>query len=216
MSNITKLETYLRKLVRETIEEKLTEVNKTWEEMIETIAKDVKKINDTITVSKNDAGHYEICGCEPHHFDLNPIVHDLFDCIYFRDNTQREKKIRIAFEDLRKYIKEKLTNKDLNYVDNAYEKNVENSKDKEGGKKGDKLGEENVVDPEKDYKPAKEVKAEKMNDEKDDPTQPMAVVEKIKKQVDYDSKKPNYKPPQLPKNLQKLVIKLKKGKNKKK
>ena len=86
MSNITKLETYLRKLVRETIEEKLTEVNKTWEEMIETIAKDVKKINDTITVSKNDAGHYEICGCEPHHFDLNPIVHDLFDCIYFRDN----------------------------------------------------------------------------------------------------------------------------------
>ena len=176
MSNINKLETYLRKLIRETLEEKLTEVDTTWEEMIETLAKDVKKINDSIQVSKDDAGHYIICGCEPHHFDLYPQVHDLFDCTYFRDNTQREKKIRIAFEDLRKYIKEKLNSKSLNYVDSAYEKNVENSKDKEGNKKSEKAAEENVVDPEKDNKPAKQIKVDNMNDPKDDPTQHALVV----------------------------------------
>ena len=77
MSKITRLETYLRKLVRETIEEKMTEVDKTWEEMIETLSKDVKKVNDSISVYKSDAGHYVICGCEPHHFDLrkNLVLH---------------------------------------------------------------------------------------------------------------------------------------------
>ena len=217
MSKITRLETYLRKLVRETIEEKMTEVDKTWEEMIETLSKDVKKVNDSISVYKNDAGHYVICGCEPHHFDLNPIVHDLFDCTYFRDNTQREKKLSITFEDLRKYVKEKLTEKSLNYVDSAYEKNVENSKDKEGGKKGDKLADESMVDPEKDNKPSKQIKAEPMNKEVDDPTQPMREVGKFERQVDHKSKKPDYKPPTLPKNLQKLVVKYtKNGKSKKK
>lgn len=216
MSKIIRLETYLRKLVRETIEEKKTEVDKTWEEMIDVLSKDVQKVNDSISVYKNDAGHYVICGCEPHYFDLNPIVHNLFDCTYFRDNTQREKKLSIAFEDLKKYIKDKLTEKNLNYVDSAYEKNVENSKDKEGGKKGDKLGQESMVDPEKDNKPSKQIKAEPMNKEDDDPTQPMREVGKITKLVDYDSKKPSYKPPTLPKNLQKLVIKLKKNKQNKK
>jgi len=68
-----------------------------------------------------------------------------------------------------------------------------------------------LVDPEKDNKVVKAPKMDSMNKEVDDPTQPMREVGKFEKQVDYKSPKPNYKPPTLPKNLQKLVVKYTKG-----
>ena len=124
----------------------------------------------------------------------------------------REKKLYLHYEDLKKYIKEKLNSKDLNYVDTAYSRNVDNSKDKEGGKKADKEAvEQNLVDPKKDNKVVKNIKAEPMNKEVDNPDQPMKEVGKVEKQLDHKAKKPSYSPPTLPKNLQKLVIKYTKG-----
>jgi hypothetical protein len=196
-----------RKLVREVIEEKKTDVSDSWAEMMIELEKDIKK-----PVKLDDKGNYNVCECEPHHISVRPIVHDIFDLQYFKDGVERKKVLYVPFEETKKLVKGWLTNKDLNYVDTAYSRNVENSKDKEGGKKSDKAADEqNVVNPEKDNKIVKNIKAEKMNDEKDDPTQPMRPMGKTEKQIDYKSKKPSYEPPKLPKNLQKLVIKYTKG-----
>lgn len=208
-----KLKQSLKKIIRETIEEKLTEVQKSWAEMMENLSKDIKK-----PIVCDDAGNYNICECEPHHFSLRPITQDIFDVQYFKDASDRTKKLYLRYEELKKFVKEKLNSKDLNYVDAAYERNVDNSKDKEGGKKADKAADEqNLVDPEKNNKVVKSIKAKNMNDEKDNPDQPMRAVGKFETQVQHKSPKPSYTPPTLPKNLQKLVIKYTKaGKAKKK
>ena len=202
-----KLKQSLKKIIRETIVEKLTEVQKSWAEMMENLSKDIKK-----PIVCDDAGNYNICECEPHHFSLRPITQDIFDVQYFKDASDRTKKLYLRYEELKKFVKEKLNSKDLNYVDAAYERNVDNSKDKEGGKKADKAAEEqNLVDPEKNNKVVKSIKAKNMNDEKDNPDQPMRAVGKFETQVQHKSPKPSYTPPTLPKNLQKLVIKYTKG-----
>lgn len=200
------------KIVRESLEQRYTEVKQSWQSMMEDLAKEIK--HDVVL---DDAGNYNVCDCEPHHISIRPIVHDIYDVVAFKDATDRQKKLYMRYEDLKKYVKELLNSKDLNYVDSAYEKNIENSKDKEGNKKSDKAAEENVVDPEKDNKPAKKIKAEPMNKEEDDPTEPMREVGKFDKLIDRKSKKPDYTPPTLPKNLQKLVVKYTKtGKQRKK
>lgn len=197
----------LKKLIRETIDEKLTEVQKSWTEMMANLEKEIKK-----PVVKDDAGNYNVCECDPHHFSIRPVAQDIYNVEYFKDTSDREKKLYVHYEELKKFIKEKLSSKDLNYVDTAYSRNIDNSKDKEGGKKADKQAvEQNLVDPEKDNKVVKAPKMDSMNKEVDDPTQPMREVGKFEKQVDYKSPKPNYKPPTLPKNLQKLVVKYTKG-----
>ena len=202
-----KLKQFLKKIIRETIEEKLTDVQKSWVEMMENLSKDIKK-----PIVRDGAGNYNICECEPHHFSLRPITQDIFDVEYVKDASDRTKKLYLRYEELKKFVKEKLNSKDLNYVDAAYKRNVENSKDKEGGKKADKAAEEqNLIDPEKNNKVVKNIKAKNMNDEKDNPDQPMRAVGKFETQVQHKSPKPSYKPPTLPKNLQKLVIKYTKG-----
>ena len=200
------------KIVRESLEQRSTEVKQSWTAMMEDLAKEIKH-----DVTLDDAGNYNVCGCEPHYISIRPIVHDIYDVVAFKDGSDRQKKLYMRYEELKKYIKEILSSKTLNYVDSAYDKNIENSKDKEGNKKSDKAAEENVVDPEKDNKPAKKIKAEPMNKEEDDPTQPMREVGKFEKLIDRKSKKPDYTPPKLPKNLQKLVVKYTKaGKQRKK
>lgn len=160
----------------------------------------------------DDAGNYNVCECEPYHISIRPIVHGICDVQAFKDYSDRTKKLFRTFEEVKKFVKEYLNSKDLNYVDSTFSRNVENSKDKEGGKKADKAADEqNLVDPEKNNKVVKNIKAEPMNKEVDDPTQPMREVEKFERQVDHKSKKPDYKPPTLPKNLQKLVVKYTKG-----
>lgn len=197
----------VKKIVREVIEEKTTAVDKTWADMMESLSKEIKK-----PIKLDDAGNYNVCECEPHHISIRPIVHDIFDLQYFKDAVERQKVLYVPFDEVRKYVKEWLGSKELNYVDNAYERTVENSKDKEGGKKADKEAEEqNLVDPEKDNKVIKSIKAKPMNDPKDDPTEHMRPVGKTDKQVDHKAKKPSYEPPKLPKNLQKLVVKYTKG-----
>lgn len=175
--------------------------------MMEELSKEIKK-----PVVLDDKGNYNVCECEPHHINIRPITHNVYDVRAYKDGTDRTKKLYVKYEDLKKFVKDYLDEDKLNYVDSAYSRNVENSKDKEGGKKADKAADEqNLVDPEKNNKVVKNIKAEPMNKEIDDPTQPMREVEKFERQVDHKSKKPDYKPPQLPKNLQKLVVKYTKG-----
>lgn len=197
----------VKKLVKETLEQKYTNSQKSWSDMMEELSKEIKK-----PVVLDDKGNYNVCECEPHHINIRPITHNVYDVQAFKDGTDRTKKLYVKYEDLKKFVKDYLDENNLNYVDSTYSRNVENSKDKEGGKKADKAADEqNLVDPEKNNKVVKNIKAEPMNKEIDDPTQPMREVEKFERQVDHKSKKPDYKPPQLPKNLQKLVVKYTKG-----
>jgi hypothetical protein len=204
----------INKLVKETLEQKYTNVTSSWSDLIDELSKEIKK-----PIELDDAGNYNVCDCEPYHISIRPIVHGICDVQAFKDYTDRTKKLFMKFEDVKKFVKEYLASKDLNYVDNALSKAVENSKDKEGGKKADKQSEseENVVNPQKGFKLVKNVKVANMNDPKDDPTQPMQVVGKFLKSSEYKSVNPKYTPPTLPKALQKLVIKYTKaGKAKKK
>jgi hypothetical protein len=198
---------FVKKLVKETLEQKYTNAQKSWVDMMEELSKEIKK-----PIVLDDKGNYNVCECEPYHINIRPIVHNMYDVQAFKDGTDRIKKLYVKYEDLKKFVKEYLDDNNLNYVDSTYSRNVENSKDKEGGKKADKAsGEQNLVDPEKNNKVVKNIKAEPMNKPEDDPTQPMREIGKYERQVDHKSKKPDYKPPQLPKNLQKLVIKYTKG-----
>ena len=204
----------INKLVKETLEQKYTNVTSSWSDLIDELSKEIKK-----PIELDDAGNYNVCDCEPYHISIRPIVHGICDVQAFKDYTDRTKKLFMKFEDVKKFVKEYLASKDLNYVDNALSKAVENSKDKEGGKKADKQSEseENVVNPQKGFKLVKNVKVANMNDPKDDPTQPMQAVGEFAKQGDHKPKKAEYNPPTLPKHLQKLVIKYTKaGKAKKK
>lgn len=197
----------VKKLVKETLEQKYTNASASWSDLIDELSKEIKK-----QIELDDAGNYNVCECEPYHISIRPIVHGICDVQAFKDYTDRTKKLFKTFDEVKKFVKEYLNNKDLNYVDTTFSRNVENSKDKEGGKKADKAADEqNLVDPEKNNKVVKNIKAEPMNKEVDDPTQPMREVEKFERQVDHKSKKPDYKPPTLPKNLQKLVVKYTKG-----
>ena len=197
----------VKKLVKETLEQKYTNASASWSDLIDELSKEIKK-----PIELDDAGNYNVCECEPYHISIRPIVHGICDVQVFKDYSDRTKKLFRTFEEVKKFVKEYLNSKDLNYVDTTFSRNVENSKDKEGGKKADKAADEqNLVDPEKNNKVVKNIKAEPMNKEVDDPTQPMREVEKFERQVDHKSKKPDYKPPTLPKNLQKLVVKYTKG-----
>ena len=197
----------VKKLVKETLEQKYTNASASWSDLIDELSKEIKK-----PIELDDAGNYNVCECEPYHISIRPIVHGICDVQAFKDYSDRTKKLFRTFEEVKKFVKEYLNSKDLNYVDTTFSRNVENSKDKEGGKKADKAADEqNLVDPEKNNKVVKNIKAEPMNKEVDDPTQPMREVEKFERQVDHKSKKPDYKPPTLPKNLQKLVVKYTKG-----
>ena len=198
----------INKLVKETLEQKYTNVTSSWSDLIDELSKEIKK-----PIEFDDAGNYNVCDCEPYHISIRPIVHGICDVQAFKDYTDRTKKLFMKFDDVKKFVKEYLASKDLNYVDNALSKSVENSKDKEGGKKADKQSEseENVVNPQKGFKLVKNVKVANMNDPKDDPTQPMQVVGKFLKSSEYKSVNPKYTPPTLPKALQKLVVKYTKG-----
>ena len=201
----------VNKIINESLKQTYTGVKKSWSEMMEELSSHIG-----YDVTLDDAKNYNVNNCEPHHVSIRPIIHDIMDVETFKDGVDRNKKLYLKFDDAKKYIKEFLISKEMNYVDNDFSRNVENSIDKEATKKEQKAEGENVVDPEKDNKPAKEIKMDSMNKEVDDPTQPMRPIGDFKKMVDYPSKKPDYTPPKLPKNLQKLVIKYsKKGKVKK-
>jgi len=203
----------VNKLVKETLEQKYTNASASWSDLIDELSKEIKK-----PIELDDAGNYNVCDCEPHHISIRPIVHGICDVQAFKDYSDRTKKLFMKFDDVKKFVKDYLSSKDLNYVDGTLTKSVDNSKDKQGGPSADKEENmEHMVDFKDNYKPIKNIKAEPMNKEIDNPTEPMQVVDKFVKSSEYKSVNPKYTPPTLPKALQKLVVKYtKSGKAKKK
>jgi hypothetical protein len=197
----------VNKLVKETLEQKYTNASSSWTDLIDELSKEIKK-----PIELDDAGNYNVCDCEPHHISIRPIVHGICDVQAFKDYSDRTKKLFMKFDDVKKFVKEYLTSKDLNYVDSALSKPVDNSKDKQGGTSADKEESmEHMVDFKDNYKVIKNIKAEPMNKEIDNPTEPMQVVGKFLKSSEYKSVTPKHTPPTLPKALQKLVVKYTKG-----
>ena len=197
----------VNKLVKETLEQKYTNASASWSDLIDELSKEIKK-----PIELDDAGNYNVCDCEPHHISIRPIVHGICDVQAFKDYSDRTKKLFMKFDDVKKFVEEYLTSNDLNYVDSALSKPVDNSKDKQGGTSADKEESmEHMVDFKDNYKVIKNIKAEPMNKEIDNPTEPMQVVGKFLKSSEYKSVNPKYTPPTLPKALQKLVVKYTKG-----
>jgi hypothetical protein len=195
-----KIKNYIKKLVKESIENKYTCVKKSWGEMMEDLSNTIDK-----PIVMDDAGNFTVCECEPYHISIRPIVHDIFDAVAHKDGCDRTKVLYIKYDDLKKFVKDYLNSDALNYVDDAHNKAVENSKDKEGGSKSNDVNKDLSVNS--DGKAIKSDDADDMNKEKDNPDEPMSDVEDFKKMVDYPEKKKNYKQPKLSPDLKKLVIK---------
>lgn len=190
----------IKNIVNETISKKYTSVKKSWSELMESLSKSIGK-----DIVLDDAGNYNICDCEPHHISIRPIVHDIFDVVAYKDGTDRTKILYINFDNLKDFVKSYLSDDSSNYVDAAYDKISDNSKDKEGGKSSNDIDKDLSVNC--DGNLISSPSAEKMNDEKDNPDQPMREIGDFKKMKDYPETKSKYSRPTLDKDLKKLVVK---------
>ena len=203
--NEVKLENKLKSLIKESLEAiKITKQDSLAEKMKD-LADAVKKIKSDADVTLDDAKRYNVCYCHPHHFSIYPMTDDNFTVTYFKDGSDRTKKFNLTFEELKKYVTETLKENVGDYVQKAYNKAAENSKDKESKKEeGPQETDEKVVD--------------QVENKKDLPDSKMQSVDKIKKQVDHSLKgeKASYKYPKQ--TDKKLTVKQKtfKGKSNKK
>ncbi len=142
-------------------------------------------------------GNFVVRGCGDHYFDIRPMWKENFDVVYFKDGATREKKFNLNAESLKEYIKEKFDCK-LNYVEEEYNKAADQAKDKtekvEGAVKNDPVKHKKVTSEKKEDKDYNEECVKKKEDQ---PDQPMAEVEDIKKQSDHSKKgtKPSYERP---------------------
>ena len=208
------LKAKLKKLVVESMEEIKYEKEDTVVEDMEAIEKIAKEYNKDATVKLGDDKNYWINETVPHKFHIRPQSEGIYDVQYFKDDTDRTKKLNLKFEELKKFIKDTLSNKDLNYVKTAYNKNAENSEDQI--EKGEipthhKFVKKEVKDTKNDNKDYTEPM---VKNEKDLQDKPMYAVEKFEKQSDHPIKgtKPDYTYPKQ--KDKKLLIKLKAYRNK--
>lgn len=183
-----KISGLLKKLVMEVIEEKNAEFDKTCSQIEEELDKEAKKINKSYSVTKNDAGNFELCGCDPYHVHVRPRWNNSFEILAYKDKTDRTKKIGLTYDEVKDFIKSYLTNDKENYLNTAYNKAAENSLDKEKKKKqedGPQKTDVKVVDA-----------VEKKEDLPDQPMQDVNL-KKVEKQSDHSLKgeKPKYKYP---------------------
>jgi diadenosine tetraphosphate (Ap4A) HIT family hydrolase len=144
-----KLSVLLKSLIAEIIEEKTIEFDKTCVQMEEELNRLAQGINKTYSVKKNDAGNFELCGCEPYHIHIRPRWNNNFEILAYKDKIDRTKKIGCDYDEVKDFLKSFLTSDKENYINAAYNKSAENSVDKEKKKnQGDKPQEtdEKVVD----------------------------------------------------------------------
>lgn len=203
-----KLKQNLKSLVKESIEEIKIEKGESLHYKMEELSEEVKKAYKDAEVTLDDAGYYNVCSCDPHHFKIYPMTDDNFTVTYMKDKTDRIKKFNLTFENLKDFIVDTLKSTVGNYVQKAFNKTAVDSKDKEG------KTEEGPT-----HKLGEKVKAEdQVKSKEDQPDQPLKSVEKIKKQVDHSVKgeKASYKYPKQ--TDKKLTVKQKtfKGKSKNK
>jgi len=204
----TKIKRNLKNLVKESIEEIKIEKGESLHYKMEELSEEVKKVYKDAEVTLDDAGYYNVCSCNPHHFKIYPMTDNNFTVTYMKDNTDRIKKFNLTFENLKDFIVNILKSTIGNYVQKAFNKTSVDSTDKEGKTEEGpthKLGEKVKVED--------QVKAKE-----DQPDQPLKTVEKINKQVDHSVKgeKASYKYPKQ--TDKKLTVKQKtfKGKSKNK
>ena len=205
--NEVKLENKFKSLIRESLEAIKVEKGESLHYKMGELSDDVKKLYKDAEVILDDAGYYNVCSCNPHHFKIYPMTDDNFTVTYMKDNTDRIKKFNLTFSALKEFITETLKTTVGNYVQKAFYKNVENNKDKESKKE---------QGPEQTKKKI-EVKDE-VEKKEDQPDQPMRTVEKFKKLSEFPVKgeKASYKYPKQ--TDKKLTVKPKtfKGKSNKK
>lgn len=190
-----KLKVALKALISEAIEEIKEENQKSCQELVDELESEVQKINKDFYFAKDDAGFYKLNGCPPHMVKLYHKYNDLFDVTYFKDGTDRVKKLNVPIDELKKFLKEKLDTKTLNYTKTAYNKSAANSVPAEG------------KDLNVPQKTEKEV-VDAVKNEDDLPDKPMKPVASFKKQNEHSLKgeKVDYKYPKQKNN--KLVVKL--------
>ena len=59
----------VKKLVKETLEQKYTNASASWSDLIDELSKEIKK-----PIELDDAGNYNVCECEPYHISIRPIA----------------------------------------------------------------------------------------------------------------------------------------------
>ena len=202
-----KVKKSLKDLIKESLKGEKIEKGESLHYKMEELADDVKKLYKDAEVVLDDAGYYNVCSCNPHHFKIYPMTDDNFTVTYMKDNTDRIKKFNLTFSALKEFITETLKTTVGNYVQKAFYKNVENNKDKESKK------EEGPTHTTKKI----EVK-DQVEKKEDQPDQPLRPVEKFKKLSEFPVKgeKASYKYPKQ--TDKKLTVKQKtfKGKTNKK
>lgn len=189
-----KVSGFLKKLVMEVIEEKSAEFEKTCSQIVEELDKEAKKINKSYSVTKNDAGNFELCGCDPYHVHVRPRWNNSFEILAYKDKSDRTKKIGMTYDDVKDFIKSYLTSDKENYVNAAYNKAAENSIDKEKKKnQGDKPQETdekvvNAVEKKEDFpdQPMQDVNLKKVERQSDHSLKGERVKYKFPKQKDDD------------------------------
>ncbi len=190
----------IKDIVSESILEKRTNTKKSWEDMMKDLSSSIDK-----PITLDDAGNYNVCECEPYRVSIRPIVHDIFDVVATKDGSDRTKLLYVKYPEIKAFLKKYLSSDEMNYVDSAYQKVVDNSKDKEDGAASNDIEKDLAVNSKGTL--IKSDVADEMNPEKDDPDQPMTPVDKFEKMVDYPETKVKYTVPKLPNDLQKLVVK---------
>jgi hypothetical protein len=202
-----KVKRSVKNLIKESLKDVKVEKGESLHYKMEELSNDVKKLYKDAEVVLDDAGYYNVCSCNPHHFKIYPMTDDNFTVTYMKDNTDRIKKFNLTFSALKEFITETLKTTVGNYVQKAFYKNVENNKDKESKK------EEGPSHTTKKI----EVK-DQVEKKEDQPDQPMKTVEKFKKLSEFPVKgeKASYKYPKQ--TDKKLTVKQKtfKGKSNKK
>jgi len=174
----------LKSLIKESLEEiKIEDANSYIEDM-KNLSKFVKEKNKTYAIKKTKKGTFDLCNCLPHHFEIRPKYQDNYEVIYFKDGSDRERKMGLTYKELKDFVKEKLDAKG-NYTQKAFNKSAENSKDqvkKEAGlpetKQNDIKKLTDTKNENKDY-----IEQEVKKDE-DKPNQPLKEVGKFDKLSD--------------------------------
>lgn len=211
------LKSKLKVIISESIKEIKFEEENTLIQDMEEIDKLVKEHDKNCDVIKDDKGNFNINNIPPHHFSIRPMYAGNYDIIHFKNNTDRTKKINLNIKELKEFIKTKLEEKELNYVNKSYNKCAENNKDqveKSENPRHDIITKKEIKDTKNDNKDYNEFSIK----EEDLPDKSMRDSTKFKKQNEHPLKgiKPEYKQPKLDKKDNKLVIKQKsKGKLKK-
>lgn len=199
-----KVKKSLKDIINESLKGEKIEKGESLHYKMEELSDDVKKLYKDAELILDDAGYYNVCSCNPHHFKIYPMTDDNFTVTYMKDNTDRIKKFNLTFSALKEFITETLKTTVGNYVQKAFYKNVENNKDKESKKEE---GPEQI-------KKKIEVK-DQVEKKEDQPDQPLKPVEKFKKLSDFPVKgeKASYKYPKQ--TDKKLTVKQKTFKGKK-